>query len=62
MITNNSNYSLNGDSLIGLSVDPQAGFNLGIVTAMHLTKKFENAIYSLFVFSGTQGALHLSGS
>lgn len=41
MITNNSNYSLNGDSLIGLSVDPQAGFNLGIVTAMHLTKSLK---------------------
>ncbi len=34
---NPSNYSANGDSLIGISIDPQPGFNLGIVSSMRLT-------------------------
>ncbi len=41
MITNTSNYSLNGDSLIGVAAEPMSGFNLGIVTAMHLTQSLK---------------------
>lgn len=34
---NTSNYSMEGDSLIGINVEPQPGFNLGIVSSMKIT-------------------------
>ena len=37
---NTANYSLGGDSLIGVNIEPQPGFNLGIVSSMKLTPSF----------------------
>lgn len=41
MITNNSNYSLEGDSIIGVYVEPQSGFNLGIVSSLNITESLK---------------------
>ncbi len=41
MVTNNNNYNLDGDSLIGVSVDPQSGFNLGIVSSLNITNSLK---------------------
>ncbi|MBL4703226.1 MAG: hypothetical protein JKY54_01810, partial [Flavobacteriales bacterium] len=34
---NTANYSAAGDSLIGVNLEPQSGFNLGIVTSLNMT-------------------------